>query len=111
MVSKVFQQFTLSHSTECGVFLNNSRGHVLDDAVEEVEALVVIGLGGNKLLEDSEKSGLKGQKVLPCYDSVTNVKKLVTRGGKNNRFFNATQFSLERFRLDADKLLIGIKNK
>ena len=35
---------------------------MFDDAVEEVEALVVIGLGGNKLLENSEQSGLKGKK-------------------------------------------------
>ena len=35
---------------------------------------------------------------------------VVSRGGKNNRFFDASRFSLERVRLDADKLIIGIKN-
>ena len=32
-----------------------------------------------------------------------------SRGGKNNGFFDASQFSLERFCLDADKLIIEIK--
>lgn len=30
------------------------RGHVLNDAVDEVKALVVICLGGDKLLKNSE---------------------------------------------------------
>lgn len=34
------------------------RGHVLDDAVDEVKALVVVGLGGDKLLKNSEQTGL-----------------------------------------------------
>ena len=37
------------NTTEAGL-----RGHVLYDAVEKVESLVVIGLGGNKLLENSK---------------------------------------------------------
>lgn len=36
------------------------RGHVLDDAVDEVKALVVVGLGGDKLLKNSEQTGLRG---------------------------------------------------
>lgn len=36
------------------------RGHVLDDAVDEVKALVVICLGGDKLLKNSEQTGLRG---------------------------------------------------
>ena len=31
---------------------------------------------------------------------------LHVRGDKNNRFFGASRFSLKRFRLDADKLII-----
>ena len=31
------------------------------------------------------------------------------RGGENNRFFDAWRFSLERFCLDADKLIVRIK--
>ena len=31
------------------------------------------------------------------------------RGGKNNRFFNASRFSLEWFHLDAEKCIIGNK--
>jgi hypothetical protein len=34
-----------------------------------------------------------------------------TRGGKNNRFFDASRFSLERFFLEADKLIIRINKK
>lgn len=37
----------------------NLRGHVLDDAVEQVKALVVIGLGGNELLENSKQARLR----------------------------------------------------
>lgn len=35
------------------------RGHVLYDTVEKVKTLVVIGLGGNKLLENSEQARLR----------------------------------------------------
>lgn len=35
------------------------RGHVLDDAVDEVKALVVVGLGGDKLLKNSQQTGLR----------------------------------------------------
>ena len=55
----VFQQITLANTL--GVSSNDSRWHVLHDAVEEVEALVVVGLGGDKLLEDSKQSRLKQQ--------------------------------------------------
>lgn len=34
------------------------RWHVLNDAVKQVEALVVIGLGGNQLLEHSQQPRL-----------------------------------------------------
>ncbi len=37
------------------------RGHVLYDAVEKVKTLVVIGLRGNKLLENSKQAGLRGK--------------------------------------------------
>lgn len=37
------------------------RGHVLYDAVEKVKTLVVIGLGGNKLLENSKQARLRGK--------------------------------------------------
>lgn len=37
------------------------RGHVLDDAVDKVKALVVVRLGGNKLLKDSEQTRLRGK--------------------------------------------------
>lgn len=37
------------------------RGHVLDDAVDKVKALVVVGLGGDKLLENSEQTRLRGK--------------------------------------------------
>lgn len=36
------------------------RRHVLDDAVDQVKALVVICLGGDKLLKNSEQTGLGG---------------------------------------------------
>lgn len=36
------------------------RGHVLNDAVDKVKALVVIGLGGDKLLKHSQQTGLRG---------------------------------------------------
>lgn len=35
------------------------RGHVLYDTVEKVKTLMVIGLGGNKLLENSEQARLR----------------------------------------------------
>lgn len=35
------------------------RGHVLYDAVEKVETLVVVGLGGDELLENSEQTRLR----------------------------------------------------
>lgn len=35
------------------------RGHVLNDAVDKVKALVVICLGGDKLLKNSEQTGLR----------------------------------------------------
>lgn len=37
---------------------SDSRGHVLYDAVEQVKTLVVVGLGGNKLLENSKQARL-----------------------------------------------------
>lgn len=37
------------------------RGHVLYDAVEKVKTLVVISLGGNKLLENSKQARLSKQ--------------------------------------------------
>ena len=43
----------------------------------------------------------------PTADVIT----AVTRGGKNNRFFDASRFSLERFCLDADQLIIRIKKE
>lgn len=36
----------------------DSRWHVLDYAVEEVEALVVVGFGGDELLENSQQARL-----------------------------------------------------
>lgn len=39
---------------------SHSRRHVLNDAVEQIEALVVVGLGRNQLLEDAEQPGLWG---------------------------------------------------
>ena len=38
------------------------RGHVLDDAVEKVKTLVVVGFGGNKLLENSKQARLRREK-------------------------------------------------
>ena len=80
-----------SHNPLIGFSRDDSRGHVLDDAVEEVEALVVVGLGGNKLLEDSEQSGLKGQGVLPCYDPNTKSIKSKSIKVKNTRSLNVNQ--------------------
>lgn len=37
------------------------RGHVLDDAVDKVKALVVVRLGGDKLLKNSEQTRLRGK--------------------------------------------------
>lgn len=37
------------------------RGHVLYDAVEKVKTLVIIGLRGNKLLENSKQARLRGK--------------------------------------------------
>lgn len=37
----------------------NLRGHVLYDAVEKVKTLVIIGLRGNQLLENSKQARLK----------------------------------------------------
>ena len=37
------------------------RGHVLDDAVEKVKSLVVIGLRGDELLENAKQAGLGGK--------------------------------------------------
>lgn len=36
----------------------NSRGHVLDDAVEQVEPLVVVSLGSKELLEHPQQTWL-----------------------------------------------------
>lgn len=40
----------------CG---DHSRGHVLHYAVKQVKALVVIGLGGDELLEHAEETRLE----------------------------------------------------
>lgn len=37
------------------------RGHVLDDAVDKVKALVVVSFGGDKLLKNSEQTRLRGR--------------------------------------------------
>lgn len=37
----------------------NLRGHVLNDAVEKVKTLVVVGFRGNKLLENSKQARLR----------------------------------------------------
>lgn len=37
------------------------RGHVLDDAVDKVKALVVVSLGGDELLKNSEQTRLRGK--------------------------------------------------
>lgn len=39
------------------------RGHVLDDAVDKVKALVVVRLGGDKLLKHSEQTRLRGKSM------------------------------------------------
>lgn len=38
--------------------VTDSRRHVLDDAVEEVKTLVVVGFGSNELLENSQQARL-----------------------------------------------------
>lgn len=55
----------------------DSRGHVLNDAVDEVKALVVIGLGGDELLKNSEQTGLGGGNK--------NINKYREKQGRSNR--------------------------
>lgn len=43
--------------------VSDLRGHVLYDAVEKVKTLVVISLGGNKLLENSKQARLSKQTI------------------------------------------------
>lgn len=49
---------------------------MLHDAVEEVEALVVVGLGGNKLLEDPKQSGLTGTRHVRHDPSIKSIIKV-----------------------------------
>ena len=43
---------------------DHSRWHMLHYAVKQVEALMVVGLGGNELLEHSKQTRLEQQKEI-----------------------------------------------